>query len=194
MRGERVRPCSRIATAFGVRVAAGAAIVVIMSAVGTSCAQTDELAEGRSSTTLRIGEDDLALGDDLAGSSAAAGQMQDLVDELLASNNACAILNQQAAGAIKLDPTTMMSSSARRVLAKGIVDIYDHLVTLVDDPAVKPALLVQQATFVEVLDIVDRYADSPSSKRGADEIKALAGAPQFVAASQSVATWVTTNC
>lgn len=74
------------------------------------------------------------------------------------------------------------------------MQIYDHLVDLVSDPTVKPALVVQQRTFAQVLDIVDRYADSPTSDRGADQVQALASTPEFLAASQTVATWITANC
>jgi len=174
-----------------VRVVAAA---VLAAVVAVGCSRTDEMTQGRSETTLRIVDDDVSADGDLGDASEAARQMQVLVDRLLDSDDACAILTQREAAEVQLDPTVLLSSSARRVLAEGIVAVYQHLVTLVDDPTVKPALVVQQQTFAQVLDIVDRYADSPTSERGADEVQALASTPEFLAASQTVATWVTANC
>lgn len=174
-----------------VRIVVAAALAAV---VAVGCSRTDEMSQGRSETTLRIVDDDVSADGDLGDASEAARQMQALVDRLLDSDDACAILTQREAAAVQLDPTVLLSSSARRVLAEGIVAVYQHLVTLVDDPTVKPALVVQQQTFAQVLDIVDRYADSPTSERGADEVQALASTPEFLAASQTVATWVTANC
>lgn len=174
-----------------------APVVVLLAALAlvvAGCSRTDDLGEGRTATTVRVVGDDVEREGDLADTSEAARQMQTLVDRLLDSDDACAILTQREASAVQLDPTALLSGSARRVLAEGIVSIYDHLVDLVDDPTVKPALVVQRQTFTQVLDIVDRYADSPTSERGADEIQALSSTPEFLAASQTVNDWVRANC
>ena len=155
------------------------------------CSQTEDLGFAASSTTLRLVDDDDLSGD---ATSASAEQVQTVVDRLLDTDDACAILTQSAIASVSLEPTALLSASARRVLAQGIVDIYAHVTELVPDPAVRPALQVQSNTFAQVLSVVDRYADSPNSARGATEIQTLSEAPDFVAASQTVSTWVSANC
>ena len=66
-------------------------------------------------------------------------------------NDVCAILTQKDIKGLKIDATTLASSSARRTLASGVVQVYDHVIQIVPDPAIKPALEVQKSTFVQVL-------------------------------------------
>lgn len=167
-------------------------LVVLLASVVVlaGCSTTEDLGFAGTSTTLRLVQDE-DLGDE---TSASAEQMQGVIDQLLASDDACAILTQRALQTSGIDPAALLSAGARRVLAQGIVDIYDHLIELVGDPVVRPALQVQSNTYAQVLQIVDRYANSPSSARAAQEIQTLTQTPEFVTASQTVTAWVTRNC
>src|SRR4051812_44651454 len=110
--------------------------------------------------------------------------MQKIIDRLLASNDACAILTQKDVKGYRIDATTLASSAARQVLARGVIDVYDHLIDIVNDDGIKPALQRQRDTFVQILQIVDRYTANPTSKQGNDQIRALSTGPEFVKAQQ----------
>ena len=79
-------------------------------------------------------------------------------------------------------------------LAAGVVKVYDHIIQIVPDAAVKPYLGTQRDTFVQVLDIVERYTANPTSKEGNDQIEALISGDKFVQAQSAVSGWTYQNC
>lgn len=164
-------------------------------ALAPACSSTRQLSsDERIPTTIRRLPDDGDDAEALAGGSEGARQIQEMIDRLLASDDPCAILTQRDVKGFQLDATTLASSSARRVLTKGVVDVYDHLLALVTDATVRPALQVQRDTFVQVLDLVDRYAANPTSQQGNDQIRALTTGDAFVRAQDVVGGWTVANC
>ena len=171
----------------------GVLLVAVIVAVGCSSSRDLESSEQPGTTIRDLGEE-LVEDEALVGGSEGAKEMQRIIDRLLASNDACAILTQKDIQGYKIDATTLASSSARQILANGVVDVYDHLIELVTDPAVTPALQVQRDTFGQVLEIVDRYTANPTSKQGNDQIQALITGETFVRAESAVSTWTFQNC
>lgn len=162
----------------------------------SACSETSEVATSRAtSSTVRIAPDDaIGNGDDaVTNGSEANRQLQLAIDKLASSNDVCAILTQRDVKGLELDPTTMASAQARKILSQGVLKVYDHLVAI-GDATIKDALRVQRDTYVSVLDIVDRYAIAASSKQSNEEIRAVTSAPQFLAAQQQTATWAATHC
>lgn len=177
------------------RRAVATGLVVLVGLVGPACSSTRDLESAEpTGTTIRDLGEELVEDEALVGGSEGAKEMQRIIDRLLASNDACAILTQKDIKGYKIDATTLASSSARQILANGVVDVYDHLITLVTDPTVKPALQVQRDTFGQVLEIVDRYTANPTSKQGNDQIQALITGETFVRAESAVSAWTFQNC
>lgn len=175
------------------RLRLGATFAVVVLLAG-GCSQSRELGDSATSTTFRVSESEDASGDNLSGGSESAAQMQQMIDRLLVSTDPCAILTQRDIRDIQLDPTAMASSAVRQVVAKGVVEVYNHLAELVTDTSVNAALLVQRDTFVKVLNVVERYSSAPASEAASAEIAALAQAPAYVAAETTVNAWVGANC
>ncbi len=170
-------------------------IGLIVATMITACAQSTQLAEdGGATTTFRVSEREETDSVNVGGGSESATQMQLLIDRLLASSDPCAILSQSEIRDIQLDPTAMASSAVRQVVATGVVEVYNHLATLIPEPTVNAALLVQRDTFVQVLNVVERYSNAPVSDAATAEIAALARAPAYVAAEATVNSWVSVNC
>jgi hypothetical protein len=177
------------------RLAALTLALLLAAATAVSCSESRDLgATGRTKTTIRRVDDPDADEDALAGGSAGAREMQKIIDRLVASNDPCAILTQKDVKGYQIDATTLASTATRKVLATGVIDVYDHLVDIIGDPSVRPALEKQRDTFVQVLEIVNRYTANPTSKQGDDQIRALTTGPEFVAAQNAVATWTINNC
>ncbi|MFN8053134.1 MAG: hypothetical protein U0Q22_16935 [Acidimicrobiales bacterium] len=174
------------------------AIGVLLAAAvvaAPACSSTRDLdSADQTGTTIRKLADDLVDEDPLTGGSAGAKELKKIIDRLVASNDPCAILTQKDIKGYQLDPTTLASSSARQTLAQGVVDVYDHLIKIVPDTTITPALQKQRDTFVQVLGIIDRYAANPTSKQSNDQIQALLTGTDFVQAQNAVSTWTYTNC
>lgn len=184
---------------LGVRGAHQCRRVVVLAAISMSvllggCSSTRDLdaTTAGPSTTRRV--DGGSDGGDNIGGSVAAQRMQSLIDQLLDEQDPCAILTQKDVAMTQIDPTTFLSAEARRVLAAGVVDVYDHLAQLIGDPAVQPALRTQKETFTGVLEIVERYSSNPTSREQTEQIKALTEGPAAVAAQSSISAWVVSNC
>jgi hypothetical protein len=171
-------------------------VLAAMVAVPAACASTKDIeSSDQTKSTIRDLGGDLVDPDDvIASGSAGAREIQKIIDRLVASNDACAILTQKDVKGLKIDPTTLASSSARQALTKGVIAVYDHLIDIVPDAAVKPALVTQRDTFVQVLDLVERYTANPTSKQGNDQIQALITGDAFVKAATAVSSWTYANC
>jgi hypothetical protein len=162
---------------------------------GPACSSSRDLeSAANTGTTIRRLADDIEDDEALAGGSEGAQEMQKIIDQLLASNDPCAILTQKDVKGYEIDATTLASSAARRVLTNGVIDVYDHLIVIVPDDAIKPALQAQRDTFVQVLEVVDRYAANPTAKQGNDQINTLMTGEDFVRAQSAVAGWTSANC
>lgn len=175
------------------RCAAVALTTVIALTAGCSSSRDLESA-AQTGTTIRDLGEELVEDEALIVGSEGAKEMQKIIDRLLASNDACAILTQKDIKGYKIDATALASSSARQVLANGVVDVYDHLIALVTDASVKPALQTQRDTFGQVLSVVDRYTANPTSAEANDQIQALVTGEEFVRAESAVSTWTFQNC
>lgn len=176
------------------RRALGVAALVVAAMVLGGCSSSRDLPKGESNgQTLPTLADD-GGGDTLASASAAAKRLQAVIDKLLAEDDACKILTRQDLSDLRIDPTSLASSSARKVLSQGVVDVYDHLMEIIVDPSVDPALQAQRDSFVRVLDIVERNTANPSSKVASDQIRAIVSAPAYVSAGDAVAAWTYANC
>ena len=174
-------------------LAAVLAVSILVAATG--CSKSTQLADdGQVTTTFRVTEREESGGETVSGGSDSATQMQIIIDRLLASSDACAILTQRDIRDIQLDPTAMASSAVRQVVATGVVDVYNHLAELVTEPTVNAALIVQRDTFAQVLAVVERYSNAPTSDAATSEISALAAAPEYIEAEATVNSWVSVNC
>ena len=80
------------------------------------------------------------------------------------------------------------------MLAQGIVDIYGQLIETINDPSIRPSLVVQRDTYVGVLGIINRYSNSAASDDGNAEIDSLIQDEDFLAAQNAVGDWVFRNC
>lgn len=160
-----------------------------------ACSSTKDLESGaRTKTTIRDLGEDLIDDESVAGGSEGERKLQRVMDQLVASPDPCAILTQNGIQGYSIDPTILASSRARQTLTRGVIDVYNHLLDIIPDPAVKPALVVQRDTFVEVLDVVERYTANPSSKQGNEQIAELVKGEEFVEAATSVSSWTLANC
>jgi outer membrane murein-binding lipoprotein Lpp len=170
--------------------------VVIPAVLLTGCSSSRDLdaSVDLTSTTRKLSDAEIPDDDALVSGSAAVAALQELIDRLLASNDACAILTQRDIKDAQLDPTTLASSAARKTLTKGVIEVYDHVIAIVTDQAVKVPLRVQRDAFVEVLDVVDRYSTNPTSKDANAEITNITRGPEFVAAQSAVQAWQFANC
>ena len=169
------------------------ALTLLVATVGCSSSRDVAYDETTPTTIRRLpgaGLDEA----NLAGGSAAAKDMQRVIDRLVASNDPCAILTQKEVKGYQIDPSSLASSDVLEVLANGVIDIYDHLVVIVPDPGVVPALRTQRDTFVRVLDVVDRYAANPTSKDGTTQIRSLTQGSDFVKAGSTVSAWTYSHC
>lgn len=171
-------------------------LVVVSTGLPVACSSTREIDSADvTKTTIRdLGNEDLVDEDGLLSASQGAKEIQRIVDRLVASNDACAILTQKDIKGLKIDATTLASSSARQTLANGVVRVYDHVIQIVPDPAIKPSLGVQRDTFVKVLDVVERYTANPTSKEGNDQIQSLVTSSAFINAQSAVSAWTYQHC
>jgi hypothetical protein len=170
-----------------------AASVLVLGG-GIACSSTAELSSDAVTTTNPPKEQIDPL-DEIAGPAGQAGiqQLQDLVDRLLASNDPCAILTQRDVQENQLDPTLFTSSAARQTLASGLVDVYDHLIQI-SPVAIQQALSDQKAVFAQVLEVVDRYANTPNDPGATTQIEDLLAQPGMVGAQQQINAFITQNC
>jgi len=175
----------------GILIIAASTLVLGAS---VACSSTTELNSDAVTTTNPPKEQVDPL-DQIAGASGQAGiqQLQDLVDRLLASNDPCAILTQRDVQENQLDPTLFTSSAARQVLASGLVDVYDHLIQI-SPVAIRQALSDQKAVFAQVLEVVDRYANSPNDPGATGQIEDLLAQPGMVTAQQEINAFITQSC
>ena len=174
----------------------GAALAAALLATG--CASTRELsADQRTETTIRRLPDDELLNEAaLETGSAATRSIDAIVAKLLASNDPCAILTQQEIKGYNVDATALAGSAVRRSMARGVVSVYNHTINVVPqtEEQLIAALRVQRDTFVQVLDVVDRYSANPASRQGNQQIESLVRSDQFVKASEAVNGWIYQNC
>ena len=190
---QRATPRRRAAL---VRRTGVAALVVALAATG--CSSTRELAadRGTETTIRRLPDDELLDEEALETGSAAARSMDAIVAKLLASNDPCAILTQQEIRGYNIDATALAGSAVRQTMARGVVSVYNHTINVVPqtDEQLIAALRVQRDTFVQVLDVVDRYSANPTSRQGNQQIENLVRSDQFVKASEAVNGWIYQNC
>jgi hypothetical protein len=161
---------------------------------GIACSSTTEL-DSAAPTTTNPPKAQVDPLDEAGGVIGAAGiqQLQDLVDRLLASNDPCAILTQRDVQGNQLDPTLFTSSAARQVLASGLIDVYDHLIQI-SPVVIRQALTDQKAVFAQILDVVDRYANSPNDPGATTQIEDLLSQPGMVSAQQQINAFIQQNC
>jgi hypothetical protein len=132
-------------------------------------------------------------GAELASGAAGVEELQRLFDRLLASNDACAILTQRDVEENRLDPTIFTNAESRRLLAEGLVKVFDHLITL-SPPTITAALQAEKNVFSQILDVVDRYASNPNSPGATGEIEVLVNSQDFLAAGQQISNFVASGC
>lgn len=173
-------------------------LTAVMAVVFTGCTTTKDLPGERSTETTirRLPDDELLDEAALETGSAAAKNLQAIINRLLTSNDPCAILTQQAIKGYTIDATSLAGSAVRRTMASGVVDVYNHTINLVpaNESTLIAALRVQRDTFVQVLEVVDRYSANPTSTQGNDQIAQLVQSDQFVKASDAVNLWVYSSC
>jgi len=173
-------------------LAAGLLSVVVLGAA--SCSTSREIPpyadEGFHRTTTT---GDPLDGAELASGAAGVEELQRLFDRLLASNDPCAILTQRDVAENRLDPTVFTDPGARRVLADGLVRVFDHLISIAP-PTITAALQAEKDVFSQVLEVVDRYATNPNDPGATDEIEVLVNSQQFLASGQQISQFVSTSC
>jgi len=179
------------------RSVAAVALALALPLGSAACSETRTLEGGAeaTSTTVRLLEEERGEFDEgLRTGSEAAAEIQRWINDLVTETDPCSILSQKVVQDRSFDPTVLASAAARKALAEGYVQVINHLVALIDDPAVTPALVVQRDSATEILDIVDRYAANPTSREGARQIDAVTAAPAYVEAEATISRWVISNC
>lgn len=130
---------------------------------------------------------------ELASGAAGMEELQRIFDRLLASNDPCAILTQKDLAENRLDPTVFTDPAARRLLADGLVRVFDHLIAI-SPSSITAALEAERDVFSDVLEVVDRYATNPTGAGATDEIEVLVNSQEFLAAGQQISQFVSTSC
>lgn len=187
-RGSTMPPALRRPTF----AAAAMILVVLFAVVSAGCSSSREIdvrsEPGQSTTT----EEPI---DDAGYDSGAEGieKLQALLKKLLADDDVCSVLQQRNAPSNQLDPSLFLSPTARQVLTQGLVEVMDHLIAI-SDPSLHGPFKVQKDAFVQVLDVVDRFANNPNDPRSTAAIQTLVQAPDFVAAQGQISAWVSSNC
>ena len=168
-------------------------VFMVTMACVASCSGSKELAfDDPVVATTTTTEDPLDAAE-LATGAAGIEELQSLFDRFLASDDTCAILTQRDVAENRLDPTLFASPAARRILADGLVQVYDHLIQI-SDPRITAALAAQKDVFAQVLDVVDRYAANPNNPGATDEIEDLVQSEGFLSASQVISAYVSAVC
>lgn len=169
-------------------------LVVTVFAAGAACSTSDDIEGLAQSTTTRAPSTTDPLDSDaLVSGSQAVAELQALVDSMLASNDPCAVLTQRDIEANNLDPSLFTSAAARRIVTKGLIDVYDHLIAI-SPPTLTNALTAQKAVLVEVLAVVEQYANDPDNTKATKQINSLVSAPGYLAAQSQLTSWVSANC
>ncbi len=168
-------------------------LLMVAVALVASCSGSKELAFDDPTVATTTTTADPLDAAELATGAAGIEELQLLFDRLLASDDSCAILTQRDLTENRLDPTLFTSSAARRILADGLVQVYDHLIQI-SDPRITGALAAQKDVFGQVLDVVDRYAANPNNPGATDEIEKLVQSQGFVSASQVISGYVSAVC
>lgn len=165
-------------------------VLMLIGVLGcTSSREITVNADPEQTTTTEEPIDDDALGSGVEG----IAQLQALVDRLLADDDVCSVLAQRNSDSNQLDPSLFLSTRARQVLTKGLVQIMDHLISI-SDASIRSAFETQKAAFVQVLDVVDRFANNPNDPRSVSAIQSLVQAPDFVQSQQVISQWSAANC
>jgi len=178
------------------RARIGLCLSLILAVVGgvASCSTSTDIEGSPVTTTQKAPRPTDPLDSDaLVSGSEAVAQLQALVNSMLAAQDPCAVLTQRDIKENRLDPSLFTSAAARRVVAKGLVDVYDHLITI-SPAAITSALQSQKAVLIEVLAVVDQYANDPSGTKATKEIDRLVNAPGYLAAQTQLTSWVSANC
>lgn len=191
-RGHRAR---RPAGA-GLRVVAAMLVALTTAGATASCSDSEDLSFGandridpsRTSTTA-----DIDGNKSLIGGAETVEQIQGIIDKLLASTDGCAILTQQVVKGYKIDPSAFASPEVFARLSEGLVQVFDHLVSITDVSLREP-LLIEKEALSQALEVVNAYIDNPSNPQATVEIQAIAAAPEFVAASAQISQWAADNC
>lgn len=177
-----------------VRIGLVLAVVVALGGAVASCSTSTDIEGSPVTTTEKAPKPTDPLDSDaLVTGSEAVAQLQALVDSMLATQDPCAVLTQRDLKENRLDPSLFTSAAARRVVAKGLVSVYDHLIQI-SPAAITSALQSQKAVLVEVLAVVDQYANDPTGTKATKEIDRLVNAPGYLAAQTQLTTWVSGNC
>lgn len=164
-------------------------VLAAMCVWTAGCTRTQDVGErGPVSTTTSTttAPTDVAAGADLT-------QIRTVVDQLLASNDVCAILTRRGIAVDNLDPTVFASTEARQAFTRGLISVMEHTIALAD-PSLREPLTTLQQSLVQVLDVIDRFADTPTAPDGLDAIQRIVDSPPFVDATRRLALWVTVNC
>lgn len=169
-----------------------AAAVLVLAGGAVGCTRTTELSSELPTTTSPAPETTDSL-DQSQAATAGIAALEDLIARLLASDDPCAILTQRDVQANQLDPTLFTSSAARQVLAQGLVEVYDHLV-VISPLAIRQPLEDQKGVFVQILQVIDRYADSPDDPQAVEEIDGLLAQPAVVEAQAQLNSFIEQNC
>lgn len=172
--------------------AAWALLVVLLTTLVLGCSTSREIdvrAESGQTTTTEEPIDDASYDSGAEGIE----RLRALIKKLLADDDVCSVLQQRSAPSNQLDPSLFLSPTARQVLTKGLVDVMDHLIAI-SDPSLHGAFKTQKDAFVQVLDVVDRFANNPNDPRSTAAIQTLVQAPDFVAAQGQISSWVSSNC
>jgi len=167
-------------------------VVLLCMAVG-ACSSTEEVNFDPTAPKATTTTADPLDGSAVASGAAGVAQLQSLIDRLLASKDVCAILTQRDVAENKLDPTLFTTTAARRVLAQGLIAVFDHLIQI-GDPTITSALQAEKEVFSKVLDVVDRYANNPNESKATAEINSLVDSAGFLNAQTTLNAWITTNC
>ena len=170
------------------------AALTLGALAASSCSSTRDLPSvttARPSTTIVDNSGELPR--DTVAPSVAIQDLEVLIARLLASNDSCAILTQRDVRENQLDPGLFDDPAARRVLADGLVQIFDHLVTI-SPPSIHDSLRDQKDIYADVLAVVDEYAADPENTEATAEIEGLLDQPRFLLAQNEINRFIEQVC
>jgi hypothetical protein len=167
-----------------------------LAAAPVACSRSTDVDVATQTTTTQKKSPDTTDpldADALASGSEAIRKLQQIIDGMLASKDPCAVLTQRDIDANHLDPSIFTSSSARKVVTAGLIQVYDHLISI-SPPEITGALSSQKAVLVDVLAVVERYASSGDDTKATQQINNLVSAPGYLSAQSQLTSWVSANC
>lgn len=175
---------------FGRSIAVLAAFVVAVFVL-VGCTSSREY-EGVVPTTDGPTTTSLPTDDELDADP--SSQLQDIIDAALAADNVCDVLTEKAFAGLKIDDTALVTGPAAiRQTYEGMVEVFDHLITIAP-PSLRQPLNDMRDITLQILTVLDRYRTNPNDSSATAAIAALTQSAKYNNARAALAQYATTSC